>query len=161
MKEDQKEDVQDAVEGRVASVLEAKIVGDQEEAVEIVIDPAKVNEYGLSVQETFDIVRRNNVLVSAGAIDTGRGRFAIKVPGLIESVQDLMEVPLVTSEDAVVKVQDIANINLGKALRSGAGTLEGQETDPAFSQPVYKPFQVGGSHGATEGRPDECLGSGL
>ena len=103
------EELQNKIEG-IASVLEAKIVGDREEVVEIIIDPMLVESYGLSTRTLIDLVQRNNRLIAAGAMDTGAGRFTIKVPGLFESVDDILDMPLKVNGDAVVMVRHIAGV---------------------------------------------------
>ena len=50
--------------------------------LEIVIDPAKLESYGITQQEMFDAITNNNRLIAAGSIDTGHGSFAVKVPGV-------------------------------------------------------------------------------
>ncbi|MCG8510993.1 MAG: efflux RND transporter permease subunit, partial [Rhodospirillales bacterium] len=102
-------DLQDSVEG-ISSVLEAKIVGDRDELVEILIDPVKVESYGLTIRETTAVMNNSNLLVAAGAQDTGKGRFSVKVPGLFESVTDIFSVPVKVDGDAVVRLGDIAEI---------------------------------------------------
>ncbi|NJM92197.1 MAG: efflux RND transporter permease subunit [Rhodospirillaceae bacterium] len=78
--------------------------------MELVIDPLQVEAYGLSLDQIGTIVARSNRLVAAGTMDTGQGRFAIKVPGLFESGADILEMPLKVSGDAVVQVKDIASL---------------------------------------------------
>ena len=66
----------------IPSVLDATISGDREEVVEVVVDPLLVESYGLNGAQVAQFLSRSNRLVAAGNIDTGQGRFAIKVPGL-------------------------------------------------------------------------------
>ncbi len=101
--------LQDKIEG-IPAVLEATMSGEREELVELVIDPLRVEAYGLSLDQIGTIVARSNRLVAAGTMDTGQGRFAIKVPGLFESASDILEMPLKVSGDAIVQVKDIASL---------------------------------------------------
>ena len=101
--------LQDKIEG-IPAVLEATMSGEREELVELVIDPLRVEAYGLSLDQIGTIVARSNRLVAAGTMDTGQGRFAIKVPGLFESASDILEMPVKVSGDAVVQVKDIASL---------------------------------------------------
>ena len=101
--------LQDDIEG-LPSVLEAKIQGDREEVVDIIIDPMKVDSYGLQPSKIFAALENSNILIAAGAMDTGKGRFSIKVPGLFESVQDIMSMPVKSEGDAVVTIADLAEI---------------------------------------------------
>jgi len=102
-------DLQDAIES-IPSVLEADIAGDRDEIVEIIIDPAKVETYGITPSDAINMVGGSNKLVAAGSQDTGHGRFAIKVPGLYETVFDIMAQPLNVEGDSVVTLGDIADI---------------------------------------------------
>ena len=101
--------LQDKIEG-IPAVLEATMSGEREELVELVIDPLRVEAYGLSLDQIGTIVARSNRLVAAGTMDTGQGRFAIKVPGLFESASDILDMPLKVSGDAIVQVKDIASL---------------------------------------------------
>ena len=78
-------DLQDRLEA-LPDVLEVEIGGDREEVVEIVIDPLRIEAYDLQLETILGLVQRNNQLVAAGSWDVGQGRFAVKVPGLIEDL---------------------------------------------------------------------------
>lgn len=92
-------------------VLEANLQGAREELLEVVIDPARVESYGISADDLFSIVRLNNQLVPAGALDTGKGRFQVKVPGLFETADDVLRLPVkVSANGAVVTLRDIAEV---------------------------------------------------
>ncbi|MBO6946896.1 MAG: efflux RND transporter permease subunit [Rhodospirillales bacterium] len=105
-------DLRDEIEG-ISMVLKAEIAGDREELVEVVIDPVAVESYGLSPTETVASVGSSNLLVAAGAQDTGLGRFAVKVPGLFESVEDIASMPVKVDGDSSVVLGDIAEIRRG------------------------------------------------
>jgi multidrug efflux pump len=95
---------------QIPSVLDATISGAREEQVEIIIDPLLVEYYGLNKDELFRVFSRSNRLVAAGNLDTGNGRFAVTVPGLFETSQDIFNVPVKSTESAVVTLGDIADI---------------------------------------------------
>ncbi len=105
-------DLRDEIEG-ITQVLEVEIAGDREELVEVIIDPVAIESYGLSPIETVSSVASSNLLVAAGAQDTGKGRFAIKVPGLFESVGDIASMPVKIDGDSVITLGDIAEIRRG------------------------------------------------
>lgn len=102
-------DLQDKIEA-ISTVLEATISGDREELVEIIIDPELLESYDIKGTDIIQFVSRSNLLVTAGNLDTGSGRFLIKVPGLFESIHDILELPIKTDGDSVIKVRDIATI---------------------------------------------------
>ena len=94
----------------VPSVLDVKISGDREEVVEVVADPLLVESYGLNGAQIAAFLSRSNRLVAAGNIDTGEGRFAVKVPGLFESAEDVFNLPILAEGDAVVRFRDVATV---------------------------------------------------
>lgn len=94
----------------LSSVMDAKIAGDREEVVEIIIDPVKLEGYNLSPAEVFQRVQANHMLVAAGTISTLRGEYTVKLPGLIEGIEDLRSVPVKVSGGNVVTVGDVAEI---------------------------------------------------
>jgi multidrug efflux pump len=102
-------DVRDQIEG-IPSVLEASIAGDREEQVEIVVDPMLIESYGLNGNDVIQMIQRQNRLVAAGTLDTGAGRFAVKVPGLLEDMDDILDLPLSVNGDAVVRFRDVAEV---------------------------------------------------
>ena len=92
----------------LTGVLEAKIQGDREEVAEIIIDPAKLDSYNIDQAVLFNLINNNNQLVAAGNLDTGAGRFAVKLPGLIESTEDILNLPIKVDGDKVVRFVDVA-----------------------------------------------------
>ncbi|MEX2650451.1 MAG: efflux RND transporter permease subunit [Alphaproteobacteria bacterium] len=127
-------DLEDAIEG-IPSVLDAEIAGDREELVEVIIDPLRVESYGLSTGDVIAAVARANRLVAAGALDIGRGRFAVKIPGLFETVEDVMSMPVIVRGDAAITVGDIANVRRTFKDPTGFARVGGR---PALALEVSK-----------------------
>lgn len=103
-------DLRDSIEGSLPSVRKAEIMGDQKEAVEILLDPTQVEGYGLAFDQVIQNFTLNNQLIPAGNIEMGRGRFAIKVPGVLENILDIQQLPIATNDDAVIRLQDLAEV---------------------------------------------------
>ena len=119
------ETLQDMLE-RNPGVLEANIIGQREDVLEIVVDPVKLETYNLSYQDIYAVVTANNQLVPAGQIDTGEGSFAVKVPGLIRSAQDALNLPVKRSDNATVTLSDVAEIRRTYKDATGYATFNGQ-----------------------------------
>ncbi|MEX1064863.1 MAG: efflux RND transporter permease subunit [Aquisalimonadaceae bacterium] len=92
------------------SVLEVDVGGDREEVMEVVVDTTVMETYGINYDELFSIIQRNNMLVAAGAIDTGAGRMAVKVPGVIESPEDVLSLPIKADGERIVTFSDVATV---------------------------------------------------
>ena len=102
-------DLKDKI-GSLPNVLEVKIGGEREEQLEIIIDQNKIESYGLNLNDILSFVKSNNQIVSAGSIDTGDGRFVIKIPGLYENLNDIFNTPIKINDRKAIKFKDIAKL---------------------------------------------------
>ena len=68
----------------IPEVLDAEMQGHREEVLEAVIDPNALEAYRIANDELINTIVRNNRLIPAGSLDTGQGRFSVKVPSVIE-----------------------------------------------------------------------------
>ena len=103
------EDLQREIE-LIPDILEAPMVGNREELLEAVINPSKLETYGIPNSSIVQTVSSNNRLIAAGQVDTGQGSFSVKVPGLIENADDLYNLPLAATDQAVLTVSDLADV---------------------------------------------------
>ena len=103
------EDLQREIE-ILPQVLEALMVGNRQELLEVVIDPSKLETYGIPNSAIVQAVISNNRLIAAGQVDTGQGSFSIKVPGLIETASDLFTLPIASNDMGVLTLSDIADV---------------------------------------------------
>lgn len=102
-------DLKDKIEG-MHQVLEVDVGGDREDMVEILVDPLLMESYGLDQGDIFNLVERNNRLVPAGTLDTGKGRFAVKVPSVFEDIQDLLNLPIKVDGERVITFADVSTV---------------------------------------------------
>ncbi|QYX58137.1 efflux RND transporter permease subunit [Roseovarius sp. SCSIO 43702] len=128
------EDLQERVEG-LPGVLEAEIGGARDEFLEVLIDPTVFQTYNLSFDEVIGQLQRNNRLIAAGAIETGGGRIVLKVPGLIEGVEDVMAMPIKVDGSAVVTFGDVATVRRSFEDPTGFARINGQ---PALALEIKK-----------------------
>ena len=126
--------LRDTLEG-LPGVLSADIAGDREELLEVIVDPVRLESYNLSYEELFNYVSRNNRLVAAGALDTGRGRFAIKVPGVFEDLDSLLTLPIKTDGQRTVTFADVAEVRRTFKDPTGYARLDGK---PAIALEISK-----------------------
>lgn len=120
------EDLKDRLESD-PGVLEARVQGKREELLEIVIDPVKLEAYNISYQEILGVVSSNNQLVPAGQIDTGQGNFSVKVPGIIRTGEDALNLPIKRTADAVVRLSDVAEVRRTFKDATGSATFNGEK----------------------------------
>jgi multidrug efflux pump len=91
-------------------VMDAPMVGDREEVVEVIIDPARLEYYNLTAPQLLATVRANNLLVPAGEYDAASGRFGVKIQGLLETREDVVNLPVVANDAGVVTLGEVARV---------------------------------------------------
>ncbi|WJG08916.1 efflux RND transporter permease subunit [Aliiglaciecola sp. LCG003] len=127
-------ELQNALEG-LPEILEVEIGGDREDIVEIIVDPLLMESYRLDQNDIFNLLSRNNRLVPAGTMDTGKGSFAVKVPSVFETVKDVMEQPVKVEGDQVITFQDVAEVRRSYKDPSSYARLN---TNPSLSLEIKK-----------------------
>jgi multidrug efflux pump len=95
---------------QVPGVLSAELRGARDEVVEIIAEPMLLKSYGISLDDLVRSFQASNSLVAAGALEGGSGRFAVKVPALIENPADILKFPLAASSGAAVTLGDLAEV---------------------------------------------------
>ena len=103
------QELQDDIE-KLTQVLRVDLDGEREEVVEVLIDPAKLQSYNISPNQIVSAIGSANLLVAAGNLEGASGSFAVKVPGLIESIDDLRRFPIISAGDSVVVLGDVTQI---------------------------------------------------
>jgi multidrug efflux pump len=113
---------------QIPSVLDVNIDGERLEMLEINIDPAKLESYGITQTEMFNAITNNNQLIAAGLIDTGHGSFQVKVPGVIEKPQDVLNLPIRSTADATIRLSDVAQVHRTFYDATSYAMMNGQRT---------------------------------
>ncbi len=112
----------------IPSVLKAELRGNREELLEVLIDPQAIEAYEISSESLAGILQRNNILIPAGSVDTGMGRFSVKVPSVVENAIDVMDLPVKVSGDSVVTLSDIASVRRTFKDRTSYARFNGVDT---------------------------------
>ncbi len=120
-------DLQDRLEA-LDAVLEAGIVGNRDEMLEVVIDPLRLESYNVTAGELINVVRNNNQLIPAGEVETATGSFSVKIPSSFDEPQDVYSLPVKTNGDRVVTLGDLADIRLTFEDRKSTARFNGANT---------------------------------
>ncbi|WP_257291481.1 efflux RND transporter permease subunit [Endozoicomonas sp. ONNA1] len=119
--------LKDKLEAR-KEILEVDIAGDREEVVDVIIDPMKLESYGLIPADVINLVSQNNQLVAAGSLDTGQGSYSIKVPAVYKTSADILSQPVKAEENRVVTFADIATVLSTFKEGGGYARLNGENS---------------------------------
>jgi multidrug efflux pump len=116
-------------------VLSAELRGARDEVVEIDAEPMLMKSYGISLDQLISVTQASNSLIAAGALEGRSGRFAVKVPGVIEHPQDMLKIPVASTAGATVTLGDVATV---KPTFKDATSITRVNGQPAMTIEVSK-----------------------
>ena len=91
-------------------VQEAFESGAREELLDVTIDPLRMEAYNVTATDLSAVIARNNQLVPAGALRSGPGMFAVKIPGVVQNPADILALPIKKNGDRIVTIADIGDV---------------------------------------------------
>lgn len=112
----------------VKGVTEINTIGGYNKQYHVTPDPAKLLAFGLSMEEVRAALARNNQNRSAGYIEQKGQQWLIRTPGQLETIEDIEQVVINEQKGVSIRVKEVAEVAIGKELRTGAATQNGQET---------------------------------
>ncbi len=110
----------------VRGVTEVLSIGGHVRQYQIVVHPASLRQYGLSLHEVLEAVETNNVNVGASYLEMAREEYLVRSIGLTESIADLEDVTVSTREGTPIRIRDVATVTLGPEIRRGLVTRNGE-----------------------------------
>ncbi|KAI3593047.1 Cobalt/zinc/cadmium efflux RND transporter, transmembrane protein CzcA [Cupriavidus sp. U2] len=111
----------------VPGVTEINSIGGFAKEYLVAPSPEKMASYGLSLQDVVQALERNNGNVGAGYIERRGEQYLVRAPGQVKSIDDIREVIVGTAQGQPIRVRDLADVGLGRELRTGAATDNGRE----------------------------------
>ncbi len=94
----------------ISEVLEVKTLGERERLIEIIVNPRTVENYGLTNKDVLESIAKSNLMIPAGTLSNDRGSFNVQVPSLIESREDLLNIPIKSKSNSFIKLEDVADV---------------------------------------------------
>lgn len=112
----------------VPGIVEMNTWGGKAKQYQVIVDPAKLVAYKVSLQDVFRALESNNANVGSGYIERNQQQYIIRGEALAKSLSDLENVIVATRQDGVpIYVRNIAEVREGAMLRIGAASADGQE----------------------------------
>lgn len=105
--------IDDKIENRlkqVEGVGSLLTVDAPEREIEVVVDPAKLKSFGISIGTLSKLLETQNISVPGGNIKIGEMDFAVRIPVEFESVDDIRNLPLTAPNGTVIKLNAIADV---------------------------------------------------
>jgi cobalt-zinc-cadmium resistance protein CzcA len=111
----------------VAGVTEINSIGGYAKEYQVAPDPQRLASYGLTLQEVVTALDRNNGNASAGYIEKRGEQLLVRAPGQVKTLDDIRNIILRNVDGVPVRVRDVAEVLVGRELRTGAATENGRE----------------------------------
>lgn len=113
---------------QVSGVTEADAIGGYTKQFHVQPDPARLLAFGLSLNDLENALTASNLNVGAGYIETNGEQKLVRIPGQLANIDELRQVVVATRSGVPVRVADIATVDIGAPLRTGAAQLGTQQT---------------------------------
>lgn len=113
---------------QVKGVIEVNSIGGFNKQYHVLPDPTKLLYYRVSVADLVLALQANNDNRGAGYIERNGQQLLVRSPGQLATVEDIGNVIITDHENVPIKIRDVAEIAIGKELRTGAATQDGKET---------------------------------
>lgn len=111
----------------IPEVLQASIIGDLEDVIQVIVDPSVIEADGLSLQAVSQIVQYNNSIIKAGLMREKNGEYNIKVPALVDNYTELMKFPVQADGNSVLKIGDVAEVRRTYKDPTDTATINGKK----------------------------------
>ena len=95
---------------RQEGVASVTVEGGKEREIQLILDQAKLQQYGVSTQELIQALNSSNQSASVGRIDKGNQDLQLRVIGEFESIDDIKETAIQTQAGAVIHLDDVAEV---------------------------------------------------
>ena len=110
----------------VPGVIEVNSFGGREKQYEVLVDPARLAGYGLTLRQIVEALERNNANAGGAYIERGGEQQLLRGVGLIQSVEDIENIVVAAENGTPVYVRDVGQVAIGAQVRQGAATRDGQ-----------------------------------
>ncbi len=111
----------------IPGVTEINTIGGYVKQFHVTPDPARLIGYGLSFHDVLEALAKNNANVGAGYIEKSGEQYLVRAPGQVSTMEEIRDIVIRTEHGVPVRIKDVAEVLLGKELRTGAATENGKE----------------------------------
>ena len=108
-------------------VTEINTIGGYLKQFHVAPDPAKLVAYGLGFHDLMQALAKNNANVGAGYIEKSGEQYLIRAPGQVTTLEEIRDIVIRGEGGVPLRIKDVAEVLLGKELRTGAATENGKE----------------------------------
>jgi copper/silver efflux system protein len=109
----------------VPGVAEVASVGGYEQQYQVTVDPVRLRNFGLSVSDVVQAVRRSNNDVGARVLEMSEREYFVRGRGYLTRVEDIESIVVRAERGTPVLVRDVGHVTMGGDIRRGAADFDG------------------------------------
>ncbi|MCR1834319.1 efflux RND transporter permease subunit [Oceanobacillus caeni] len=113
---------------RQEGVASVTVEGAKIREIQLVVDPAKLQQYGVTTQMIQQALGESNQSASVGTVDKGNKDLQLRVTGEFDSIDDIRETVIQTESGAILHVDDVAEVKDTYKEASSASLVNGEES---------------------------------
>ncbi|HSX85129.1 MAG TPA: CusA/CzcA family heavy metal efflux RND transporter, partial [Cellvibrio sp.] len=113
---------------RVNGVVEINTIGGYEKQYHVTPNIRQLLAWRITLEQVGTALRNNNRNRGAGFVEQNGDQILVRSPGQLNTIEDIKAVVVATRNGIPVRIGDIADVAIGKELRTGAATRNGRET---------------------------------
>lgn len=110
----------------IPGVIDVNALGGFVKQYQVLVDPAKLRKYDLTLHEIYDAVAKNNANAGGNVLERYAERSIIRGLGLVKTVSDIESIMVKEASGTPIFVRDVAEVRIGHAVRHGAAVLNGE-----------------------------------
>ncbi|WP_215399167.1 efflux RND transporter permease subunit [Rheinheimera oceanensis] len=113
---------------QVPGVVEVNTIGGYDKQYHVMPDPAKMLAMGVTLPQLSEALLSNNANRGAGYIERNGQQLLVRSPSQLSTISSIENVVVALNGSVPIRIKDVAEVGLGKELRTGAATRDGHET---------------------------------
>ncbi len=107
----------------VPGVAQVMIIGGDTKQYQVLVDPAKLRDYGLTLKEVRDAVGGANVNASGGFMERPDLEYFVRARGRVNTLDDLANSVVAVRNTTPILVKNVADVRIGPAIKRGDGSF--------------------------------------
>jgi cobalt-zinc-cadmium resistance protein CzcA len=112
----------------VPGIVEVNTIGGFQKQFHVLPNPARLLSFGLTFRDVMTALAANNANVGAGYIERNGEQYLVRVPGQVTDLAGIRDIVIGSHRGIPIRIADVADVREGRELRTGAATLNGEET---------------------------------
>ena len=111
----------------IPGVADVNSIGGFVKQYHVAPNPEKLMAYGITFRSVMEALLKNNANMGAGYIEHSGEQYLIRAPGQVLGIEDIKNIVIGSHQGVPLYINDVAEVSLGKELRTGAATKDGEE----------------------------------